>query len=233
MRASINQLLFVVLPYAAVLLFTVGAVERYRRHRSSVTSLSSQFFESRRHFWALMPFHLGLLAVLAAHVVWLIAPGAVQRWNADPVRLQAVEIAALAFGLTALGGYIAVGFRRAADAKLRLVTTTADWSVYGLLLAQIVLGILVAVRHSWGSGWFVTIASPYLWSLVRFNPDITAIAALPHLVRAHVVTAWLLLAIFPFSRLVHVLSVPNPYLWRAPQVVRWRRGAAAITGDRS
>jgi nitrate reductase gamma subunit len=59
------------------------------------------------------------------------------------------------------------------------------------------------------------------------------VAALPHLVQAHIAAAWLLLAIFPFSRLVHVLSVPNPYLWRPPQVVRWRRGTAVITGDRS
>jgi nitrate reductase gamma subunit len=233
MRASINLLLFVVLPYASVLLFAVGAIERYRRHGSSITSLSSQFFEGRRHFWALMPFHLGILAVLAAHLIWFVAPGAVQRWNEAAGRLQAVEIGALAFGFTALGGYIVVGLRRGADARLRRVTTTADWLVYALLLMQIGLGILVAVRHSWGSAWFATIASPYLWSLLRLNPDITAIAALPLLVQAHVVAAWLLVAIFPFSRLVHVLSVPNAYLWRPPQVVRWRRGTAVLTGDRS
>ena len=104
MQASIDLLLFVVLPYASVLLFAMGAVERYRRHRASVTSLSSQFFEGRRHFWALMPFHLGILAILAAHLVWFAAPGVVQRWNEDVARLQAVEIGALAFGLTALGG---------------------------------------------------------------------------------------------------------------------------------
>jgi nitrate reductase gamma subunit len=224
MRASTNQLLFVVLPYAAALLFAVGTVERYRRHQYSVTSLSSQFLEGRRHFWALMPFHLGLLAVLAAHLVWLVAPAAVQWWNAEPARLYVVELVVLACGLTALIGYLGVGLRRAADARLRLVTSAADWVVYALLLAQIVLGVLIAVRHPWGSGWFVTIAAPYLWSLLRFHPDITAIVAMPHLVLAHVVLAWLLLAIFPFSRLVHVLSVPNPYLWRPPQVVRWRRG---------
>ena len=233
MRASINLLLFVVLPYTSVLLFVLGAIERYRRHPGSVTSLSSQFLEGRRHFWALMPFHLGILAVLAAHLVWFVAPGAVQRWNQDAARLQATEIVALAFGLIALVGYVAVGVRRGADARLRQVTTTADWMVYGLLLTQIGLGILVAVNHSWGSAWFVTIASPYLWSLVRLNPDITAIAALPPLVQAHIAAAWLLVAIFPFSRLVHVLSVPNSYLWRPPQVVRWRRGTAVITGDRS
>ena len=233
MRSSINQLLFVVLPYAAALLFAVGAIERYRRHRYSVTSLSSQFFESRRHFWALMPFHLGLLAVLAAHLLWVVAPTGVQRWNAEPSRLYAAEIVALAFGLTALAGYVAVGLRRAIDEKLRLVTSAADWAVYALLLVQMALGVLIAIRYTWGSGWFVTIATPYLWSLVRFNPDITGVVALPSLVRAHIVAAWLLLALFPFSRLVHVLSVPNAYLWRAPQVVRWRRGTRLITGDRS
>jgi nitrate reductase gamma subunit len=233
MPASLAQLLFVVLPYAAALLFAVGAVERYRRHPYSVTSHSSQFLEARRHFWALLPFHLGILTVLAAHLIWFLAPGPVARWNAEPLRLHAMEIAVLTCGLTALGGYGAAGLRRAADVRLRVVTSVADWIVYALLLAQIALGIVVAIRHSWGSGWFVTIVTPYLWSLARFNPDVTAVAALPHAVTAHIVLAWVLLAIFPYSRLVHVLSVPNPYLWRAPQVVRWRRPESAITGDRS
>jgi len=232
MRASLVQLLFVVLPYAAALLFVVGTVERYRRHRYSVTSLSSQFLESRRHFWALMPFHLGILAVLAAHLVWFVAPGIVARLNAEPRRMAAVEIVLLACGLTACAGYVAAGLRRASDDRLRLVTSAGDWAVYALLLIQIGLGVTVAILHSWGSGWFAAIASPYLWSLARLAPEATAVAALPHLVQAHVVLAWLLLAVFPFSRLIHVLSVPNPYLWRPPQVVRWRR-AAAITGDRS
>jgi nitrate reductase gamma subunit len=233
MRTSIDQLLFVVLPYASALLFVAGVVERYRRHQYSVTSLSSQFLEGRRHFWALMPFHLGVLAVLAAHVAWFAAPGLVLRWNAEPSRLYALEIAALACALTALAGYAAVGLRRAADERLRLVTTAADWLVYALLLAQIALGVLIAVRHSWGSSWFAAVAAPYLWSLVRFTPDIRAVSALPDAVTAHIVLAWVILAIFPYSRLVHVLSVPNPYLWRAPQVVRWRRAPAAIRGDRS
>ena len=31
----------------------------------------------------------------------------------------------------------------------------------------------------------------------------------------------LLIGFFPFTRLVHVLVVPNPYLWRRTQVVIW------------
>jgi nitrate reductase gamma subunit len=232
MRAAIDLLLFVVLPYASVILFIVGTIERYRRHPYSVTSLSSQFLEGRRHFWGYMPFHLGILSVLAAHACWFIAPGLEQRWNASPARLFSVEILMLACAFAAVVGYIAIGLRRAADAKLRLVSSAWDTAVYGLLLAQMVVGVLVAVRHPWGSSWFTTIAAPYLWSLARLNPDITAVAALPHLVTAHIVMAWLLIGVFPFSRLVHVLSVPNPYLWRAPQVVRWRPESVVVTGER-
>jgi nitrate reductase gamma subunit len=222
----VNLLLFVVLPYAAALLCLAGSVERYRRHPYSVTSHSSQFLEGRRHFWALMPFHLGILSVFLAHVVWFAFPGSVLRWNASPVRLYAVEVIVLACALTAAIGYLRAGLRRATDARLRVVTSAADWIVYALLLAQIVLGIVVAVRYTWGSGWFVSVAAPYLWSLLRLSPDPSTVAALPSAIRAHLVLAWLLLAVFPFSRLVHVLSVPNAYLWRRPQVVRWRRPKA-------
>jgi nitrate reductase gamma subunit len=44
---------------------------------------------------------------------------------------------------------------------------------------------------------------------------------MPLTVKLHVVGLWALLGVFPFTRLVHVLVIPNPYLWRRPQVVRW------------
>lgn len=232
MRAGSDLMLFVVLPYAAVMICAIGSIERYRRHSMSVTSHSSQFLENRRHFWALMPFHLGLLTVLAAHVVWFAFPAATIRWAQHPARLYVGEVLALSAALLALFGFVAVGLRRAADARLRVMTSAWDWMVYALLLTQIALGVIVAVRYMWGSTWFAAVASPYVWSLVQLNPDMTAVAALPLLARAHIVGAYVLLAIFPFSRLVHILAVPNPYLWRPPQLVRWHPARAAVTGGR-
>jgi nitrate reductase gamma subunit len=232
MRAGMDLLLFVVFPYAAVIVCVIGSIERYRRHSFSVTSLSSQFLENRRHFWGVMPFHLGLLAVLAAHVVWFAIPSLVLRWNHDSTRLYVAEVATLACGLLALFGFVAVGLRRAGDARLRVVTSRWDWVVYAVLLAQIASGVLVAVRYTWGSTWFAAVAAPYLWSLARLNPDMAAAAALPLLARAHIIGAYVLLAVFPFSRLVHIVAVPNPYLWRPPQLVRWHRRVEAATGGR-
>ena len=63
--------------------------------------------------------------------------------------------------------------------------------------------------------------SPYLWSILKLDPDVTFVAAMPWLVKLHIVLAFLTIGFFPFTRLVHVLVIPNPYLWRKPQVVRW------------
>ena len=51
---------------------------------------------------------------------------------------------------------------------------------------------------------------------------------MPLLFKVHVVNAWLLIGFFPFTRLVHILVVPNPYLWRKPQVVRWNWNRSGI-----
>jgi nitrate reductase gamma subunit len=66
-----------------------------------------------------------------------------------------------------------------------------------------------------------------LWSVVRLSPDVTVVAAMPWLVKLHIVNAFVLIAFFPFTRLVHILVAPNPYLWRKPQVVRWYRRPTA------
>jgi nitrate reductase gamma subunit len=231
--APVDLLLLVVLPYAATVLCVSVAVERYRRHGFSFTSSSSQFLENRAHFWALVPFHAGILVVLVGHVVAFLVPRGILAWNAVPARLLLLETVALAGGLLALGGLAAAVVRRGALPVLRQSTTAFDWGVYGLLLAQIVTGVAMAVMYPWGSSWYASTAVPYLWSLVMLQPDAAVIAAMPWLVRLHVVLAWLFVAVFSLSRLVHVLAVPNHYLWRAPQVVRWMRQPAAPAGRKS
>lgn len=230
MTPAFALLLFVVLPYAAILVCVVATVERYRRHGVSWTSQSSQFLENRVHFWAVLPFHGGILVVLLGHLVAFLLPRGVLAWNAVPLRWYVLEVATLAAGVLALVGFGAAIVRRASVPAVRLGTSWLDWVLYALLLAQIGTGVALAVLYPWGSSWFAAAAAPYLWSLVRLQPDVTLVAAMPLLVRAHIVGAWLLVAVFPFSRLVHIVSVPNPYFWRAPQVIRWYGRPAVATG---
>lgn len=219
--APLDLVLFAALPYAAMLIFFVVTVQRYRQQSFSYSSLSSQFLENDRHFWALVPFHYGLLFVLLGHVVAFLIPSAVLAWNGSPLRLLILELSALVAGLMALVGLLNTVWRRHASRRVSVVTTRADWVLYLLLLFQLVTGLLVALLHNWGSSWFASNLAPYLWSLVKFNPDITYITPMPLLVKLHVIGSFALIAFFPFTRLVHVLVVPNQYLWRKTQVVRW------------
>ena len=218
-----DALFFAVLPYVAFFTFFLVTVQRYRQRTFSYSSLSSQFLENKRHFWSLVPFHYGILVVLAGHIVAFLFPRELLLFNSRPLRLYILEVSALIFGLMTLIGLVASLARRATEPKIRIVTGVSDWILYGLLLLQVASGIYVALFHPWGSSWFAASVSPYLWSLLKMNPDIASMAAMPLSVKLHVINAYLLIGFFPFTRLVHVLVMPNPYLWRKPQVVRWYR----------
>jgi nitrate reductase gamma subunit len=219
----IKQLLFVIFPYLAMFIFFLGTILRYRKAPYTYSSLSSQFLENQRHFWALVPFHYGIVTVLIGHIAAFLVPQQILAWNSRPLRLYILEITALIAGLLTVVGLIGAIARRLTVSKVREVTSVFDWVVLALLLAQVTSGVFVAIFHPWGSSWFAAAVSPYLWSLVRFNPDLGYVAVMPHLVMAHIVMAYIIIGVAPFTRLVHILVVPNPYLWRRPQVVRWYR----------
>lgn len=219
--AALDTLLLIVFPYVSMVLFVVVGVQRYRGRMFTFSSLSSQFLENRHHFWALVPFHYGIITILLGHLVGLLVPRSVLAWNSQPLRLYILEVSALVFGLLTLVGLIGVVLRRVRDPKLRIVTSTMDRAILTVLLLQTISGLITALFHGWGTSWFASTAAPYLWSLFTLTPSIEYVTAMPWMVKTHIVGAWLIVALFPFSRLVHVLVVPNHYLWRRPQVVRW------------
>ena len=225
-----DQLLFAVLPYVATLTLLLVSIQRYLAQSFTFSSLSTQLLENKRHFWTMVPFHYGILFVFAGHIVAFLIPRSILLWNRAPLRLYFLEIVALIFGIVTVVGLIGLIVRRLTEPKVRSVTSVGDWILFGLLLVETVSGIGVAVYHPWGSSWFAASLSPYLWSLVKFNPDLNFVYAMPFLVKLHIVNAFLVVAAFPFTRLVHILVIPNPYIWRRPQVVRWYDGGVRSDG---
>jgi len=216
-----NQFWFVVLPYLVMFIFLLGTIVRYRWEPFTYSSLSSQFLENKKHFWGLVPFHYGIVVVLLGHIVAFLLPQQILNWNSRPLRLYILETTALIFGLLTVIGLVGAVHRRLTVSKVREVTNTFDWIVLALLLIQSVSGVYVAVFHPWGSSWFASALTPYLRSLVRLNPEMGFVQMMPIGVKLHIVMAYVLIGIAPFTRLVHILVVPNPYLWRRTQVVRW------------
>lgn len=230
--AAADLALFVALPYMAMVLFLVVGAQRYLSRSFTYSSLSSQFLENRVHFWSLVPFHYGLLTVLTLHFIAFLLPQGTITFTRVPLRLYLLEATGFAFGLLALLGFCGALLRRTTNSKAWVVTSPMDWVLFVLLLIQIVLGLLVALLRPWGYAWFAAVVAPYLWSLLKLSPDLAGISAMPWLVQLHVVNAFLIVAVFPFTRLVHLIVAPLPYLWRRPQVVRWNRRPAE-EGSRS
>jgi nitrate reductase gamma subunit len=142
--------------------------------------------------------------------------------------LIVLEVSAFTFGLSVLAGLVGLLVRRLTNRRVKMVTTRMDVALELLLLAQVVLGLWIALGYRWGSSWFAADLSPYLMSLFALDPNILAVSAMPLVIQLHIVGAWLLLAIFPFTRLVHVLVAPLHYITRPYQRVIWNWDRKAI-----
>ncbi len=223
-----NTILFGVWPYVALVLAVTFGLYRYRRDRFSFSSLSSQLLESRRLFWGSVPWHYGIVPILLAHLVAAVLPGVTGSQLGEPLRLLVFEATGLSLGLFCLVGIVLLFLRRTGgSARPKAVTSVMDWFLLASLILQVTTGVAIALFARWGSLWYLHVVVPWLWSLVRLAPDPAAIVPLPALVQLHIVNGFLLIALFPFTRLVHALSVPLSYLWRPYQVVIWlkERGA--------
>jgi nitrate reductase gamma subunit len=87
------------------------------------------------------------------------------------------------------------------------------------LLVQVALGFYVSLNYRWGADWYVDTAVPWLISLVSLNPQTHYVSALPWAVKAHMLNGFVVILLFPFSRLVHLIMFPFWYLWRPYQLV--------------
>jgi len=224
----IDLILFGVFPYVAVALALAVGCYRYCIDRYSWSSQSSQFLESKALFWGSVPWHYAILLILLAHTLAFLFPGAWGALLGEPGRLYVLEVSGIALGVMTILAMLVLLIRRASNPRVCVVTSKVDWLLLLALLVQVITGVYIAVTLRWGGFWYVHTVAPWLRSLVVFSPKIDYLANMPFVVKLHACNAFFLLALFPFSRLVHVISVPLSYLWRPFQVVIWYRRRARI-----
>lgn len=217
----LNNFTLIGLPYAALVLFVVGSIYRYQATKYTYSSLSSQFLEGKQLFWGSMPFHWGLLILFLGHLIAFLMPESLLALTSHPARLIIIEISAFMFALIVLVGILTLFVRRITNPRLQVVTSRMDLIVEILLILEVIIGIAVALGFRWGSAWFPAVITPYLHSLMVLQPDISAVASLPGLIKLHIVLAFTIILLFPFTRLVHFLVVPLHYIRRPYQRVIW------------
>lgn len=218
-----DTIFFVLWPYISMTLFVGVTLYRSVVKPFTVSSLSTQLLESKKLYWGNIAFHYGVVLVLIGHLIALAIPKSVVLWNSVPLRLYLLEITGLALGLWALVGLLILIYRRITDRKIMVVTTWMDWVVLVTVLVSVLTGVLTASLYRFGSFWFTGVFTPYLRSLVFLQPRLDLVSPLPWIIKLHVINNFLLAAIFPFSRLVHIFTYPISYLIRPWQIVIWNR----------
>lgn len=218
-----DMVLFVVFPYVAVIVAIVFGISRYRNNRISYSSLSSQLLENRTLFWGSAPWHYGVIILLTAHLLPLLFPSLWGDLLSDRIRLYVLEVSGLGLALMTVVGMTLLIIRRLRSQRLLAVTTPADWLLLLTLLTQVAIGFWIALVYRWGSGWYLHTSVPWMLSLLVFQPQIQYVTALPWLVQFHLLAGFFIILLFPFTRLVHIVTHPITYLWRPIQVVIWNR----------
>jgi nitrate reductase gamma subunit len=223
---ALEVLLWVVLPYVSLAIFIGGHVWRYRYDKFGWTTRSSQLYERKLLRWGSPLFHFGILFVLMGHVMGLGIP---KSWT-EAVGLSESAYHALAIGIGAIAGFgTLVGlailiYRRRTVGPVFSATTRNDKFMYLVLTVTILFGmsntVLGALGHE-GVDYRDTV-SPWFRSIFYFQPQPELMAEAGLGFQLHALSALVLFAIWPFTRLVHVFSAPLGYFTRPYIVYRSR-----------
>ncbi|MCC7268406.1 MAG: respiratory nitrate reductase subunit gamma [Caulobacteraceae bacterium] len=225
---DLNQAVFGVYPYIALAVLAIGSVIRFDREPYTWRTGSSQLLRRRQLVTGSVLFHLGVLMIFAGHFVGLLTPIAV--WDALGVSHGAKQMLAIvaggAAGALALAGGGLLLHRRLFDPRIRKTSSFGDTAILAILMTQLVLGLCtipLSLQHR--DGHEMVKFMSWAQGIFTFRAGAADFVADVHWVfKAHLALGLTILLVFPFTRLVHMLSAPIWYLNRRGwQLVRTRR----------
>jgi nitrate reductase gamma subunit len=220
-------LLYGVLPYAAIAVFLAGHYWRYRTDQYGWTARSTQVLESRMLRIGSTAFHFGALAAIGGHVLGILIPAS---WT-DEVGISddAYHVISAIGGITAgtavIVGFVVLVWRRAVHPRVRVTTTRMDVAVFALLALAIGTGMAVTLTNVVDETHYREHVAPWFRGLLTFDPEPERMEGVTWILQVHVTQVWLLYALWPFSRLVHVWSIPVDWFRRSPVLFRGRTAA--------
>ena len=225
---DLNQILFGVYPYIALTVLALGSVIRFDREQYTWRSGSSQLLRRRQLALGSVLFHLGILVIFAGHLVGLLTPLVI--FDALGVSHGAKQILAIVAGglagIMCLTGGLILLHRRLFDSRIRKTSSFSDIAILVILMVQLVLG-LATIPLSAGhlDGHEMVKFMNWAQGVFTFQPNVADYVVVVHpIFKAHLVLGMTILLLFPFTRLVHMLSAPVWYLGRRGwQIVRTRR----------
>jgi nitrate reductase gamma subunit len=226
MAEYLNSFFFGIYPYIAILTMIVGSILRYDQDPYSWKADSSQLLHRKGLRLGSNLFHIGILLLFLGHFVGLLTP----HWAYEPfISAGHKQILAMTaggiFGSMAFAGMVILIWRRTTQDRVRATTKFMDMAILLILFAQLVLGLLTipqSAKHLDGSSMIAL--AEWAQHIVTFRGGAAEFITDEALVfKLHIVLGLTIFLIFPFTRLVHMVSVPVKYLFRSGyQIVRKR-----------
>lgn len=228
MADFLNHFFFGIYPYIALAVLALGSIVRYDREPYSWRSGSSQLLRRKQLMWGSVLFHAGVLVIFFGHLGGLLTPIAL--FDALGIAHGAKQILAIVVGgiagVFAFAGATLLLHRRLFDPRIRQTSSFSDIMILLLLWLQLALGlgtIPVSMDHLDGHEMvkFMTWAQ----GIFTFQGDASSYVSGVHIIfKMHLILGLTILLLFPFTRLVHMLSAPIRYVWRPGyQIVRSRK----------
>ena len=223
----LNTLAFVVFPYLALTTCVVGHLYRYITDPYGWNAKSSELLEKRGLKFGITIFHWGIIFTLMGHGAGLLIP---QRyWDAVGIDSQAHTLFAtysgVLVGAAALLGLTLLIYRRISQDRILATTSLNDFVTLGLLFFVVATGFANVVSGLYDHFDILTTIAPWLRGILTLTPDASLMLEVPLRFKVHILAVLTLLGFSPFSRLVHIWSVPLTYLFRRLIVFRRREAS--------
>jgi len=230
--SNFNFLLFGVYPYIALAVCLIGSWARFDLSQYSWKAGSSQMLQPKGMRLASNLFHVGIIFVLCGHFVGLLMPEALYHHFISSADKQLLAMVSGGFfGVLCLIGLVMLIHRRLTDARVRASSSRSDVMILLVLLAQLVLGLLTIVASTGHmDGAVMVLLGNWAQRVVTLQPVAAAeaIASVSLIYKLHVFLGVTLFVLFPFTRLVHIVSAPVWYLGRRYQIVRQKGVRPAV-----
>jgi nitrate reductase gamma subunit len=222
----LQHLLYGYYPYLAGTVFLVGSLLRYDHGQYTWKTGSSQMLSSRQMRLASNLFHIGILVIFFGHLFGMLTP----HWayapflSAGAKQVLAIVIGGIAGVMCLVGGAMLL-HRRLFNPRIKASSSPMDTLILGLIVFQAGLGV-ISVYFSLGhlDGEMMLTLAAWAQAIVFFGGGAADyMTEVSWIYKVHVFLGLTIILLFPFSRLVHVWSVPFGYIARRYQLVR-RRG---------
>lgn len=212
-----NIFFWVVYPYVMLASFFIGTFVRFKYFHGSITAKSSEIFEKKLLIVGSITFHVGIILAFFGHCLGMLVPQAVTDYFGITEHMYHIFgslMMGIPAGTLAWVGMAILTYRRMTVARVYKTSSMNDIIVDWALLITITLGMACTITGAFIDYNYRLTIGPWVRSLFTLNPQWQLMIHVPLIYKIHVLCGFTIFGYFPYTRLVHALTLPWQYIFR-------------------